>query len=192
MTSARWNWLLVLLACSGLACSEPETYRWTMGKPDGRTFNEQVMPVLLRDCGFPTCHGSPDRFFQVYGSGRTRLDPLTPAFRPTTGPELGASYNMALSMIDLEHPGRSPLLRKPLAVEAGGAGHRGTDRYGRDVYRTSRDQGYLVLARWVFASQPAQMPATMMPPTGGTTSPTGGTMAPPTGGTMAPPPPAMP
>jgi hypothetical protein len=181
---ALWT---TLLALAGVACGEPETYRWRQSMPDGIQFTEQVMPVLIRDCGFQTCHGSSERFFQVYGPGRSRLDPLTPAFKNQTGDELGLSYNLAVAMIDSAHPGRSLLLRKPLAVKAGGAGHRGTDRYGRNVYRTTNDPGYLVLARWVFAVAPvppAMMMNPMTPPSGGI----GGVGAPPPAGTAAPPP----
>lgn len=166
MKRLRCTLSLLLLLATGSACGEPETYRWELGTSNGRVFTTEVMPVLLRDCGFPTCHGSPERFFQIYGPGRTRLNPMTPAFKDQTGAEITASYNMVLSFIDAGRPGRSPLLRKPLAREAGGAGHFGTDRYGRDVYRTVNDPGYLVLARWVFMATPAPPPAPqmMMPP----------------------------
>jgi hypothetical protein len=60
---------------------------------------------------------------------------------------------MALSMIDERDLKGSLLLRKPLSVAAGGAGHRGVDNYGRDVYRTKQDSGYVALARWVLAPQ---------------------------------------
>jgi hypothetical protein len=56
-------------------------------------------------------------------------------------------------MIDKADPASSLLLRKPLAVEAGGAGHLGVDKYGRNVYRTAQDTGYLVLARWVMSPE---------------------------------------
>src|ERR1700755_2646142 len=36
------------------------------------SFTNDVIPVLLRDCGFQACHGSPERFFRVWGPGRTR------------------------------------------------------------------------------------------------------------------------
>jgi len=181
---APWT---MLLALAGVACADPETYRWRESMPDPVMFTQQVMPILIRDCGFQTCHGSSDRFFQVYGPGRSRLDPLTPAFKNQTGDELGLSYNLAVAMIDSERPGRSLLLRKPLAVKAGGAGHRGTDRYGRDVYRTTNDPGYLVLARWVFSVAPRPAPMMMnpmmtppaMPPVG---------MPPTAAGSAAPPP----
>jgi hypothetical protein len=185
MIRSRCRLWTLLLALSGVACAEPETYRWRESMPDGIKFIEEVMPVLIRDCGFQTCHGSSERFFQVYGPGRSRLDPLTPVFSVQTGKELELSYNLAVSMIDSERPGRSLLLRKPLAVKAGGAGHRGTDRYGRDVYRTTNDPGYLTLARWVFAVAPAPPPPPMMNP------PMAGMQAPPTAGMQAPPPAGM-
>jgi hypothetical protein len=161
--------LLAALGLCGLGCSEPATYRWKLKKLEFAQFQETVYPVLIRDCGFPTCHGSTDRFFQVWGPGRARLNPmLTSAFDMPTGDEISLTYTLALSMVDTKHPGRSLLLRKPLAVQAGGAGHRGTDRFGRDVYRTTNDDGYLAIARWVFAipadgTQPMQTPAPTTP-----------------------------
>lgn len=108
-----------------------------------------VYPVLLRDCGFHACHGAEERFYRVWGPGRARLDPETRAFDGVTGDEASASFTLALSMIDARHPERSLLLRKPLAVAAGGAAHGGVDGFGRDVYRTVDDAGYVALRRWV-------------------------------------------
>jgi hypothetical protein len=110
-----------------------------------------VYPVLLRDCGFHACHGATERFLRVVGPGRVRLDADTEAFDGATGDEAGASYQSALTMLDAEHPERSLLLVKPLAIEAGGASHGGNDPFGRNVYRTAQDEGYLALARFVFA-----------------------------------------
>ena len=111
--------------------------------------------MLLRDCGFPACHGAKERFFRVWGPGRSRLPNdmgvIPEAFDLPTGDELSASYSLALSMIDEQHPVASLLLRKPLAIAAGGAGHLGVDGYGRDVYRTAEDSGFLAIARWVHA-----------------------------------------
>jgi hypothetical protein len=67
------------------------------------------------------------------------------------------------------------LLRKPLAVASGGAGHLGVDRYGRDIYRTAEDSGYLALARWVYTSTtPAQPPMSMQPSGSGSGGTSGG------------------
>jgi len=144
--------LLCMLALGCVACAD-EAGNARFNKLNAAQFRTEVYPVLLRDCGFPTCHGSTDRFFQVWGPGRGRLDPTKRAFDLTTGAELSTSYQLALSMVDGKHPERSLLLRKPLAREAGGAGHEGVDKFGRNVYRSANDQGYLAIARWVF-SQP--------------------------------------
>lgn len=128
-------------------------------------FRTEVYPVLLRDCGFPDCHGAPERFFRVYGPGRTRL-PLSSSGLPLdaldlpSGEELSSTWLLALSMIDANDPARSQLLLKPLAEEAGGANHMGTDNFGRNVYRTPQDEGYVKIARWVYSPVPAAAPPT--------------------------------
>ncbi len=155
----------LLMLCS-VACEDPiAPPNFNARNRDYDTFRRQVYPVLLRDCGFPECHGAPDRFFKVWGPGRTRLPkkdingnvivdefgqpvPLDPFDLPDIL-EQDLSIAMAQSMIEDRNPAESLLLRKPLSVEAGGAGHRGVDAYGRDVYRTTQDNGYVVLARWV-------------------------------------------
>lgn len=129
-------------------------------------FSGPVMSVLLRDCGFQACHGSPERFFRVWGPGRTRFDTSKTECENHSAPpcpwdildafERDYSLRFARSMIDLAKPEDSLLLRKPLAVERGGADHEGVDKYGRNVYRTQDDDGFRTLARWVFAYAEAQ------------------------------------
>lgn len=152
---------VTLLASGGCADRiEPTVF----ARRDFSKFKREVYPVLLRDCGFPACHGAPKRFFRVWGPGRVRLDgveTVNGVDRPTTtGPfevptlaEQSGTFAFALSMIEERDVASSLLLRKPLAVEAGGAGHRGVDGYGRDVYRTTQDSGYVTLARWVLSPQ---------------------------------------
>jgi hypothetical protein len=136
------------LACglSGVGCDDPQQ-GWEPAGLD-RSFSD-VYPVLIRDCGFHACHGDQERFFRVYGPGRARLDDRLRAYEQVTGEELSISFSIALSMIDTEHPERSPLLVKPLALEAGGAAHGGIDDFGRNVYRTKEDEGYKALERFV-------------------------------------------
>ncbi|MCB9593970.1 MAG: hypothetical protein H6719_14650 [Sandaracinaceae bacterium] len=116
-------------------------------------FTETVYPILLRDCGFPDCHGNTDRFFRVYGPGRTRLIAPTPENNTTDDPrsdaEVRASYERARSM--LASAGRaedSVLLRKPLEIDRGGAPHMGIDHHGQDVYQSVDDESYQAILQW--------------------------------------------
>lgn len=140
--------LLVLVPLVLAACSYA---REELSIPDADTqqFVDDAYPILLADCGYPTCHGSAERFFQIYGPGRTRLDPMTDAYAPVTAQELALSYTRARSMlISPEGPRRAPLLRKPLAVSAGGAKHEGDDPWGNAIYATKRDPRWERLFFW--------------------------------------------
>lgn len=144
---------LLLCCVSSLGCGS--TNEATPATPDRTRFEAEAYPVLLRDCGFPACHGSRERFFQVFGPGHVRMmspdgklpDVLKDGPTPT---ELSYSYDRARSMqFGLSDAEQSPLLRKPLEPAAGGAGHHGKDNLGRDVYRSKADNGYQTLFRWV-------------------------------------------
>jgi hypothetical protein len=106
--------------------------------------------LLLRDCAFSDCHGAKDRFFQLYGPGRTRLAPLTTKpDDPMTLPELLHSYDRARSMLATSnHVESSLLLTKPLEPDSGGQGHRGVDDFGRNLFASTSDPGYVLLLRW--------------------------------------------
>lgn len=104
--------------------------------------------VLLRDCAFPACHASQERFFRVFGPGRARI-PGTKFDNDVFFFEGKLARISAQEFINPDNPSQSMLLRKPLSVSAGGAGHGGVDYFGRDVYSSTSDDGYQVLARWV-------------------------------------------
>lgn len=152
----RVAWILTVLVLGVATGCEETREPWT-GPADLEFRDFQVVfPVLMRDCGFHTCHGSQERFFRLYGPGRARLDPdNTRAFAPLTGDEASASFQSALSFVDKAHPEESLLLRKPLAVAAGGAGHEGVDPFGRNLYRTRDDPGYQALEAWVLGEDGA-------------------------------------
>lgn len=119
---------------------------------DACGFETEIYPQLARDCGFPTCHGNDQRFFQVWSPGRARLDPSTGILAGPTRPELERSYERALSMLGsyggAPDPTDSLLLRKPLEASAGGAAHQGLDAFGRNVYPSPDDPGWQRLAQW--------------------------------------------
>ena len=145
------------LFCAVLsACGYPDGKR-EMPEPDYDTFASDVYPVLLRDCGSPACHGTHARFFQVFGPGRARLSADSAPHDPSTAQERTLSYTRACSMLvdpkGIEH---SPLLRKPLARAAGGPGHGGDDVWGRGVYASREDEGYVAIFAWALsADEPA-------------------------------------
>jgi hypothetical protein len=143
-----WVLIVSLAACA----AEPPALM--ISTPDRVRFDQDVYPVLLRDCGFNACHGSAERFFQVFGPGRERLPTVMDSLAPAGADELAYSYERARSMIDATAPERSLLLRKPLATIAGGSGHEGTDRLGRNVYQSKLESGYVTLATWVQSQTP--------------------------------------
>jgi hypothetical protein len=153
---ARFRSIAPLLALAACASPTPEL---VLHRPDRVSFETQVYPLLLRDCGFHACHGSSERFFQVFGPGRGRLFPITQPLDPPMPLEIDHSYTRALSMIDPGRPEQSLLLQKPLAPAAGGVGHEGVDSLGRNVYLSKQDPSYVALATWVSAAPPlAPMP----------------------------------
>ncbi len=134
---------LALLAC-GYEPSELE-----IPDADLEVFASEVYPILLADCGFTTCHGDGKRSFAIYGPGRTRLVPDTDAYAELTADELALSFARARSMlISPDGPRRAPLLRKPLAVQAGGAEHEGDDPWGEPIYASKSDPRWQTLFFW--------------------------------------------
>ena len=142
-----------LLVALLLGACAPDPTSFKLVEPSVERFRVEAYPVLLRDCGFPGCHGAMDRFFRVFGPGRTRLAAGADPSDPASAEEIQHSYDRARSMIDPSQPAYSLLLRKPLASSAGGAGHKGDDSLGRNVYLSSADPNFQVLRAWVL-SQP--------------------------------------
>jgi hypothetical protein len=142
----------VALLCAVLSgCGYPQAKR-ELPEPDYDSFASGVYPVLLRDCGSPACHGTHERFFQVFGPGRTRLSADDAPHDPSTAQERAITYTRACSMlIDPEGVEHSLLLRKPLARAAGGPEHGGDDVWGRGVYPTREDVGYLTIRAWALS-----------------------------------------
>jgi hypothetical protein len=139
-------WLATLCGCGGetLTAEPPDV--------DRVVFEAEVYPVLLRDCAFSGCHGNPSRFFRIYGPGRTRLDPGSAPYAPATGPEIDATFDRARSMLSgASDPRQALLVRKPLEASAGGAAHMGSDSLGRNVYGSTDDPSWRILARWAGA-----------------------------------------
>ncbi len=141
---------LAVASLSG--CADPER----LAEPpdvDRTRFEAEVYPILLRDCGFPACHGDTRRFFRIQGPGRTRLDPSTLPYDAATTEEIDASFDRARSMLaTVPDPLQSLLLRKPLETSAGGSSHMGLDALGRNVYASMEDPSWQTIAAWAGAT----------------------------------------
>lgn len=127
--------------------------------PDQAAFAADVYPIILRDCAFPQCHGSTQRFYQVFGPGRVRIGPPPPdvdpadVLYPVQPQELSVTYERTRSMLTRTSSQEDfLLLRKALEVGAGGAGHKGTDRLGRNVYLSRQDPSWVTLRNWALGS----------------------------------------
>lgn len=147
MKRALFSVLLLLTAAAG--CGSGSEWSGPLPSPDGALFVSDVYPLLLRDCAFVSCHGGEQRFLQVLGPGRVRLDPTTKPDDLATLPEVTRSYERALSMLATDgNLQDSLLLSKPLEASAGGQGHKGLDELGRNVFPSVDHPGYLLLSRW--------------------------------------------
>jgi hypothetical protein len=153
-------WSLAIAIATAACANTPLEGEGEIPETDTARFATDVYPLLLANCGFVACHGGGTRPFSVYGPGRTRLDPELDVYAPVTAAELAISYGRARSMLVApEGPRRAPLLRKPLAVEAGGAEHGGDDPWGGPIFASKRDPRYVTLFYWAIdADQEAQAP----------------------------------
>lgn len=146
-----------LLCTSAVGCQDDAGWSGTAGTADRAMFDSEVYPILMRDCAYNNCHGAPQRYFRVWGPGRTRLGDTSNDDVSLEDQEKTASYQRALSMLitDGSRPiTESPLLLKPLEVSKGGAAHGGADVFGRNVYRSRVHPAYLALSRWALSSGP--------------------------------------
>jgi hypothetical protein len=144
--------VMLLFALGTAGCDVPAP---VVPAPDYDEFALSVYPLLLRDCGFNACHGTDERFFQVFGPGRRRLSPASELFDGATEEEIEVSYQRARAMLLNDGDVRdSPLLRKPVE----GGGHAGLDAEGRNVYDGRNHPDFAVLARWAEGAEIGQMP----------------------------------
>lgn len=133
MRKASASICLIALSCAGC------------GAPSARErFDRDVAPILESTCLSSVCHGvSPGAeaagevidwsFFHVHTTRRGAIA------------DLGQAYESAKSRINtLEHPELSTLLRKPLALAAGGEPHLGGVQLA-----SRRHADYRAIAEWI-------------------------------------------
>lgn len=152
----------LLLALAGLGplpgcVAEPnEDTGWVL--LDRSTFACTVEPVLEHECSMPACHGAPSRRMQVLAPGRMRLagelakaiaaqsaDERLAGLHPAlTEVEIDANFASARAMLLPGAPESSPLLDKPLAIDAGGVYHAPAG----SVFASKQSPGYVALLNW--------------------------------------------
>ena len=148
------RWLLIALTASG--CASPPSPR-PLPSPDPLAFAAAVQPLLDGRCADPSCHGRPERALSLYSPLHFRSDPRhTYLDEPLDEEELRHNVRMLVAfLVDLP-PGTTVddclVLRKPLALAAGGCDHLGGAQF------PSRDErGYRQLRSW-FAGAAAGAP----------------------------------
>lgn len=146
----------IALSFAAVGCAEDQPWELSESSKTSNLYTEGAYPVLLRDCAFFACHGSSERLFQVWGPKRRRLTSSMLSGQEEyaqIGAEMEKTFDMAIGFVDVNDPGNSLLLRKGLDAQAGGTGHLGLDKYGRNVYRSASSPGYIALAKWVYDLQ---------------------------------------
>lgn len=105
---------------------------------DAARFAGDVAPVFsARGCDTIACHGGGIRG--------------TFALSPVGDKDLDFDFEQAVWQVDGDDPAASPLLRKPLAVGAGGAPHAGDAEGG--IFATTADPDYQAILAWITAGE---------------------------------------
>jgi len=118
---------------------------------DFEYYVEHIQPIFEHRCAFFACHGSRDRFLQIYQEVRLREirdpDPIFQAPAPLTPSELRRNFEQTAGMIyGFDDPQNSPLFSKPLQT---GTRHGGATLFGGpDVFLDREDPDYQTLLRW--------------------------------------------
>jgi hypothetical protein len=144
---AAWQawtaWTMVLgLAIAGCRPADPTIVPPPGGGTDyvydPGSFAANVEPVFTaRGCDSIECHGGGIRG--------------TFALSPAGDKNLAFDFEQAVWQSDGSDPAASPLLRKPLAVSAGGAPHGGDPAGG--IFDTTGDPDYQAILAWITAAE---------------------------------------
>lgn len=139
---------VVLVAASAFPCGTPPPST-QIPVLDQAAFEAQVEPELLASCAYSGCHGAPLRPMRLFSPAGERIAMGLTSNTPLTQEEHRANFIAASAVAAPSSAPLPDLLRKPLQEEAGGAGHGGVDRYGRNIYATKDDARWRVLEQWV-------------------------------------------
>lgn len=134
------------LAVLALGCDGPAPGGRPIVVAELGRFAREVEPQLERRCAQGSCHGRADRPFSLYAPGALRRDPArTYLDEPIGADELAANAErVAAFAVDGGSLADCLVLRKPLAVSAGGVWHG-----GGDVFEDASDPAYEAIRDWL-------------------------------------------
>ena len=145
-------WVPLLVGLFACACGEHTgSSSATLPDVDYDYFVRHIQPILEHRCAFFACHGSRERFLQIYQETRLREnpdpDPIFAAPAPLTPDELQRNFEQTAGILfGFDDPQDSPLFSKPLQP---GTRHAGATLFeGPDVFLNREDPDYQTLLRW--------------------------------------------
>ena len=125
-------WIVVSTGCSGPTSPPPPPSGGEEFVLDYPEFQASVMPVLNQfSCNTAECHGGGIR-------GTYQLSPVD-------APNPAYDFEQTRLQVDPYDPSASPLLRKPLAVGAGGELH------SWEPFASTDDPAYRALEAWILS-----------------------------------------
>jgi len=121
--------------------------RWMKAQPKRTlgSFVQNVQPILLNSCGSGRCHGNP-RY-----TGDFRLSRWEPGHRVPPA-KMIENLRATFSALDLDEPGRSPLLLKPLMSKVDPPTHPG----GPVLSGPRKKRVWNTLRKWVMSLRPPE------------------------------------
>lgn len=138
---------LLALGCnSGLTDEAPYS-----SKLDEAYFRCRVQPVLTKSCGALACHGDVARYYHIFSRNRLRLGGGEEQRNAQLSvQERAFNYNATRAIVNVDVPGESYLLLKPLESSAGGYYHGGATLFKKgNVYPNREDPDFKTLEKWV-------------------------------------------
>lgn len=127
------RWPTIVAAAALAACGYADQGTEPLEPLDEAVYVRDVHPIFEARCATLDCHGDPGRPLRLYAETGLRLrDELRDT--PITDEELALDVEAARGVDPGVAPGRSLILRKPLAAAAGGIEHEGGDLW------TTRDE----------------------------------------------------
>ncbi len=139
-------WPALCLAAAACAPAPPPTQVPAL---DRAAFEQYVEPELFKSCAYSKCHGADTRPMRVFAPAGSRISPGLSSNNPLTPEEHQANYDRVTAFAAPTSAELPDLLRKPLQLEAGGAGHGGVDPFGANVFADRDAPGWKVLDDWV-------------------------------------------